>query len=244
MPPPRALLLDLDDTILDDNAGVESSWQTVCEGAAARLGLPDAAALVTSIRAYADEYWRDPGRHREGRLDLRAARRVIVAQALRAHGRNDPAEVARVGEEYSALREAAYCPLPGAIETLAELRAMGLRMALLTNGAAVAQRSKVDRFELARYFDGIFIEGEFGCGKPDPRVYGAALALLEARPDEAWMVGDNFEWEVVAPKELGLGAVWVDAAGAGPPPGSAVRPDHTVRSVCELPELLRAAGYA
>ena len=50
------------------------------------------------------------------------------------------------------------------------------------------------------------------------------------------MVGDNLEWEVVAPQRLGIYAIWHDGYGAGLPPGCPIRPDRIIRS---LPELLR-----
>ncbi|HKY21840.1 MAG TPA: hypothetical protein VJM31_11550 [Vicinamibacterales bacterium] len=34
---PRALLLDLDDTILDDSSSVDGCWREACVGEAARL---------------------------------------------------------------------------------------------------------------------------------------------------------------------------------------------------------------
>jgi putative hydrolase of the HAD superfamily len=49
------------------------------------------------------------------------------------------------------------------------------------------------------------------------------------------MVGDNLEWEVVAPQRLGIYAIWYDGYGIGLPPGSPIRPDRIIRS---LPELL------
>jgi putative hydrolase of the HAD superfamily len=124
------------------------------------------------------------------------------------------------------------------------LRASGHRLALLTNGAAVAQRRKITRFELADLFDSILVEGELGFGKPDERVYARALSALDVKPSEAWMVGDNLEWDVAAPQRLGLRGVWIDARGRGLPAGSAVRPDHIVRSLAELRSLIQAFGGA
>ena len=57
-------------------------------------------------------------------------------------------------------------PLPDAIDTVRWLRESGRRLALLTNGAAVAQRRKIARFELADLFDAILVEGELGSESP------------------------------------------------------------------------------
>ena len=94
-------------------------------------------------------------------------------------------------------------PLPDAIETVRWLRESGRRLALLTNGAAAAQRRKIARFEIADLFDAILVEGELGFGKPDERVYLRALNALGVTPADAWMVGDNLDFDVAAPQKLG-----------------------------------------
>jgi putative hydrolase of the HAD superfamily len=83
-------------------------------------------------------------------------------------------------------------------------------------------------------FDAIFVEGELGFGKPDPRVDELALSRLGVSPAEAWMVGDHLEFDVAAPQQLGIYGVWVDARSKGVPRDSRVRPDRTVRSIAEL----------
>lgn len=78
-----------------------------------------------------------------------------------------------LADSYTALREEreeTIAPFPGAIETLHRFRDKGVRPGL-TNGRAETQRAKVDRFGLDSLFDFVLIEGEFGVGKPDERVY-------------------------------------------------------------------------
>ena len=55
------------------------------------------------------------------------------------------------------------------------LKARGVKLALVTNGAAGTQRAKVERFALSDRFDHIQIEGEHGFGKPDERAYLHAM---------------------------------------------------------------------
>jgi putative hydrolase of the HAD superfamily len=89
-------------------------------------------------------------------------------------------------------------------------------------------------FGLGRYFDRVLIEGELGVGKPHPRVYTIALATLACRPEEAWSIGDNLEWDVVGPQRLGIYGIWIDGRGKGWPAESAARPDRMVRSITDL----------
>jgi putative hydrolase of the HAD superfamily len=231
---PRAVLLDLDDTILDDSGNVSHCWMQACVAHAGELGAIDPAALHAAIERTRAWFWSDPERHRQGRLDLDAARREVVRASLAEIGLEVQGLAERIAEHYRAQRHMGLEPLEDAIETVRWLRESGCRLALLTNGAAAAQRSKVVRFQLASLFDLILIEGELGYGKPDPRVYKIALDELEAPPRDTWMVGDNLEWDVAAPQRLGIYGIWVDRSGTGIPAGNGARPDRIVRSLSEL----------
>jgi putative hydrolase of the HAD superfamily len=188
---PKAILLDLDDTILAFSASADPCWQRVCERFARRIGGITPEELLGTIKKSRARFWEDPERHRWGRLNPDRARREIVAAALLRLNIDAPALAGEIADSYSLEREETIRPFPGAIETLQHLRDRGVRLALITNGSAEAQRRKIDRFGLASILDCILIEGEFGVGKPDESVYLYALDQLGARPEEAWMVGDN-----------------------------------------------------
>jgi putative hydrolase of the HAD superfamily len=156
---------------------------------------------------------------------------------LEAGGKTVPA--AEIGDtmadKFTLIRDEELSVFPGAHETLDSLKQLGVRLALVTNGAAEPQRAKVNRFALEERFDHVQIEGEHGFGKPEERAYVHAMEALGVGPRETWMVGDNLEWEIVAPQRLGIYAVWYDGYATGLPPGCQIRPDRIIRS---LPELL------
>jgi FMN phosphatase YigB (HAD superfamily) len=63
---PRAILLDLDDTILDDSTNVDMCWREACAAGADELGHLDLQVVQEAIRKTSRWYWSDPDRHREG----------------------------------------------------------------------------------------------------------------------------------------------------------------------------------
>lgn len=231
---PQAVLLDMDDTILADSDSTDRCWQTVCQGFSSRLlgHAPD--ALLAAIQEYREWFWSDAERHRRGRLNLGAARQEIVTEALLRLGIEPFALAAAMAQTYSALREATLRPFPGALESLEWFRHRKVRLALLTNGGAVPQRHEIRKWGLAPFFDCIVIEEEFGVGKPDARVYRHALDQLGVTPQDAWMVGDNLEWDVAAPQELGIYGIWVDLMGVGVPTSSAVQPNRLIQTLSDL----------
>ncbi len=231
----KALLVDLDDTLLDYSGGAAASWEEACRTAAGPAGL-DVDRLVAAVVATRRWFWADPERHRRERVDMVGAWRKIAAHALESLGEAAGSLAPAIAEEFAARRRAALSLLPGALGALEELGRRGVPLALVTNGDAGQQREKIERFDLARFFRVILIEGEFGKGKPDEAVYRHALEALDAPARESWMVGDNLEWDVAAPQRLGLRAAWVDGPGHGLPPGSAVRPDRVLRAFREVLE--------
>ena len=235
---PRAILFDLDDTIL--SFGRRS---LVLEALAARTPAlfapltPKAAADAMEARFKA--FWSDQERHKAWRPRLAQARRMLVAEAFEDLNKAGASGLTRdqayaFADAFHAYRETEAKLFPGALETIDALKAAGVLLALVTNGKADTQRPKVERFDLARRFDHIQIEGDHGFGKPEERAYTHAMQALGVEAHETWMVGDNLEWEVAAPQALGIFAIWHDHLGDGLPEDSPIKPDRIVRSIAEL----------
>lgn len=230
---PPAMLIDMDDTILTLTATSTRCWAELCATYAPRLGV-DEATLAQTLAVVRADYWRDRTRHRAGRLDLLGSRRKILDLTLTQVGRPDPDLAAEMAHSFTEAQLGSLEAFPGAVDAVRALRARGVKLALITNGEAREQRRKITRFDLAPLFDCVIVEGEFGAGKPDPAVYAHALDSLGATPDQAWMVGDNLEWEVAVPKQLGLYTVWVDFAQQGLPPDALAQPDRIIHNLAEL----------
>lgn len=239
---PRAMLIDMDETILSAYGRPDIAWNNVTSEFASEFAplLPQqvAAAIVDSGRKFwatAEAAWR---------LKLAEARHVVVRDgfaALAAAGRPALSTdlATRLADRFTAYREEEMFVFPGAHDAIDALKAHGVKLALVTNGAAGPQRAKVERFALTHRFDHIQIEGEHGFGKPDERAYLHAMEVLGVTAPETWMVGDNLEWEVEAPQRLGIYAIWIDVHGEGLPSDSTVRPDRVIRSLTELLPLER-----
>ena len=234
---PRAMLIDMDDTILSAYGRPEIAWNNVAAEFAAEFGPLTPQQVATAVLDSARKFWADAGA--EWRLKLDEARRIVVAgricRACRRRPRACPTDLAvRLANRFTAYREEEMFVFPGAHDAIDALKARGVKLALVTNGAAGAQRAKVERFALSHRFDHIQIEGEHGFGKPEERAYLHAMQALGVTASETWMIGDNLEWEVVAPQRLGIYAIWIDVHGDGLPAGSTVKPDRIIRSLTEL----------
>jgi len=233
----RAVLFDLDDTLVAFEAVSLSSRVQVCREYAQTSGRTSVQQLFETIKKHSDWYWADDTRHRDGRLDIKAARRSIVSAAFSEIGLPQT-EAASLADRYSAARLDNMYLYPGVESTLQTLCDRRFTMALLTNGESATQREKIRRFGLGKYFSHIFIEGEMGFGKPERETYQKALADIGVSPEETYMVGDNLQWDVAAPQALGIRSIWYDYKGAGLPPDAPAVPFKTILNITELPDIL------
>ncbi len=231
---PGALLLDLDDTILAFDAVADDCWRTLCDRYAPEMPGVTTDSLFAAIARSRRWFWSDAQRHRAGRQDLVSARRQVVARAFDELGLGLESVAVRLADANYQQRDELVTPFTGAVEALAELRRRGIELALITNGDARYQRAKIERFDLARHFACIVIEGEFGVGKPAAAVFLHALQALGRGPQDAWMVGDSLEFDIVPALTLGMRAVWIDRTRKGPPLEFPWRPSRSIATLTEL----------
>jgi HAD superfamily hydrolase (TIGR01549 family) len=89
-------------------------------------------------------------------------------------------------------------------------------VALVTNGPPDIQRLKLEQTGLADHFSAVVISGELGLGKPDPEVFLHAAGSLGVRPQEAVMVGDSWERDIEGALGAGLSAIWISHGREAP----------------------------
>ncbi|SFJ70123.1 putative hydrolase of the HAD superfamily [Bosea sp. OK403] len=236
---PKAILLDLDDTIITEGDRLAILLEVAEEFAAALKPHPP-SDVADRLDAALQAFWSSTSSAKAARLGkagfgIRQARESIIAQTFQILGLTGMPDIAvQFCHRFSDLRARNTGIFPGARETIESLKAAGVLLALVTNGATDIQRAKIARFNLAVLFNHIQIEGEHGFGKPEEIAYMHAMQVLEVEPSETWMVGDNLEWEVAAPQRLGIYGIWHDHLRRGLPAGNEIRPDRIITHLAEL----------
>jgi 2-haloacid dehalogenase len=129
-------------------------------------------------------------------------------------------------------------PFPEVPAMLKAVRAAGYRTAILSNGSPPMLASLVGKSGLATEFDSILSVEEVGVYKPHPSVYQLAVDRL-AVPKEAIAFSSSNGWDAYGASAFGMRVVWCNRYGQRRErlPG---QPDFEVRSLAELPPLLRA----
>ncbi len=146
---------------------------------------------------------------------------------------DDPALRERLMGLY--LRLSAY---PEVSETLARLKAGGLKLAILSNGSPKMLSAAVENAGIAKLLDAVLSVEEVGIFKPHPSVYQLAVDRLRVRPDEICFVSAN-SWDAFSAKAYGLRVAWCNRFGQAPERIPAL-PDGEIRTLAELPEIVGA----
>jgi len=196
MPKLRAIAFDLDDTLYPEREYALSGFRAVAEWAEAALGLPW-SQVYAELQSLFES----------------GVRRNSFNRWL--EGRGLPPD-AWLSEMVNCYREhlPLLAPFPGVVELLENLYG-SYRMAILTQGYAAGQRSKIKALGIEHYFEPILIldETEREQWKPSRQAFERLLAELKVGSDEVAYIGDNPEKDFYGARQLGIFTVRVRRPG-------------------------------
>lgn len=127
---------------------------------------------------------------------------------------------------------------PDARPALERLRAMGLKLAILSNGAPRMLAAAAETAGLAPLLDEVISIEDVAVYKPSPAVYRLAPDRLGLWPAEIAFVSAN-GWDACGARASGLRVAWCNRAGQ-PRERIPDPPDAEIRSLAELPDLIKA----
>jgi HAD superfamily hydrolase (TIGR01509 family) len=211
----RLLLLDLDNTLADREAGVR-----VWAGAAAAIWAPnddDAAAWLI-------EEDRDGFRSRTDLFTAVKGRFALIEPV------ND-----LVAEFRRSLRGVLPPIDPEVVRRLGELRGAGWKLGVVTNGEAAGQTAKLERLGVFELVDACCISGELGIRKPDPRIFEIAAQRCGAALENAWMIGDS-PADIEGARNAGIRSIWLSRGRSWEDRGYA--PDRVADSLVDALDLI------
>lgn len=235
----KLLIFDLDNTLINYGGVTRKAWELTCINGKEKYGFDcDVVDMVDEIMRVNDQLWEDEKRRPKGNFSFYELRMMVVKEALFHLGIEDNMIISDLVLHYDKYKEEAIYVFEDVFSTLEELKKRGYLIALLTNGDSQTQRKKLKRFKMEKLFDGIFIDGEQGVGKPEKEAYDNVLNHFHILANEACMIGDHYLWEVVAPKTYGLKAIWVNRGKLGLSYTENIEADRVIKNICELLDIL------
>jgi phosphoglycolate phosphatase len=169
-----AALLDLDGTLLDTLPDLASAANAM----RVELGLPPLAQDV--IATYIGK-----GTRNLVRRALAHSLQASVDEAQVDHG------LEIFERAYQLVNGDKSLPYPGAVEGVMALRALGLRLAIVTNKPQAFTLPLLQRTGLAGFFEHAVCGDTCARRKPDPMPMLHACALLNIKPAQALVIGDS-----------------------------------------------------
>jgi FMN phosphatase YigB (HAD superfamily) len=97
----------------------------------------------------------------------------------------------------------------GVLEALADAKARGWSLGIVTNGDADVQARKLAASGLDAVVDSVCISGAEGIHKPDQRLFALAAERAGAALTSGWMIGDNPQADIAGARSAGLRTVWL-----------------------------------
>ena len=168
---------------------------------------------LCSMMGKYDDFWE---------LTIRALDTTLEEHALAS---NDKVR-ARLLSLYSEL--SAYQEVP---EVLANLKAAGHRLAVLSNASPSMLVKALDAAGISEWFDELLSVDVLKCYKPTPAVYQLIPDRFDCKPSDVTFFSSN-NWDVSGAGAFGFKTIWVNRAGAAwdKLPGS---PDRIVTAIAE-----------
>lgn len=234
----KAILFDLDDTLLWDERSVKEAFQATCAEAAKHYEI-DTERLEDAVRSEARAMYESfetfpftkkiginpfeglwahftEGKQEEFRKLQSLAptyRRESWTRGLRALGIENEELGGKLGEMFAAERRNRPIVYEETFEVLDQLKGK-YKLLLLTNGSPDLQKEKLAGVpSLASYFDYIVISGDFGHGKPAESIFEHAMSLLNITAEEGVMIGDKLTTDILGSNSVGMRNMWINRHG-------------------------------
>jgi len=255
----KAIIFDLDDTLLWDQRSVKEAFAATCEAARDKYDL-DPERLEEAVRKEATRLYQsyetypftqmiginpfeglwgnfldEDGQFKQLAKVVPAYRKEAWVNGLKELGVDDPDFGEELAERFPEERRKRPFIYEDTFTLLDQLHGH-YQLLLLTDGSPDLQMTKLEITpEISPYFDHILISGAFGRGKPDPAIFEHALSLLGVSAEEALMVGDNLMTDILGANQAGIPSVWVNRHGKR---AGEVKPVYEIKQLLELNELL------
>jgi putative hydrolase of the HAD superfamily len=261
----KSIFFDLDDTLLWDQKSVKEAFAATCKAAEERYGVDpeqleeavreNARKLYASYETYPftqmiginpfEGLWGD---FRDETEDFQKLSKIVPEYRKKAWtlglkdlGIDDPAFGYELGELFPINRRKVPFVYDDTFHILDRLKE-NYRLVLITNGAPSLQNTKLAITpKLVPYFEKIIISGDYGKGKPDKGIFEYALSQLSLQSNEAIMVGDNLNTDILGANHAGIASVWINRENKE---RNEVEPAYEIRKLSDLLEILETVHAA
>ena len=120
-----------------------------------------------------------------------------------------------------------------------EILSQKYKLGVIANQVA-GTKDRLDNWGIGKYFDVVVASAEAECAKPDLKIFNLPLEQAGCKPNEAVMIGDRLDNDIVPAKQLGMKTVWVRQGFAKYQSISneTEKPDFIIDSISDILDIL------
>jgi putative hydrolase of the HAD superfamily len=226
----KAVLFDLDETLIDAPAGLSAAHQAVARKLWDNLREHGVDLDEATVRSRLEEF--DDRMNLETRYDRDEWWPALLSE-LGFRGEVPSRTVEELTKLYWTTYSSASRPYPDAEPTLSYLKEKGYKLGLVTDtdGTPGIKGDRLKRFDFLKIFDVVVIGGEDTREtKPSPEPFLFAASKLGLQAEECAVVGDKPFTDIRGARAAGMRTVWVRRRDWG----IEEQADFTVDSLAEL----------
>lgn len=228
----KLLIFDMDDTLICVDSITKLSWIKTAEDMIEEFHIEgNGTSIGKMIGDVSESIHTDENKRPRGNYSPKEMRSYIIRETFQLLNFNHEEVIDYMVDKYDYYKKALVYVYDDVFETLSLLKQRGYILSMLTNGDSGFQREKINRLGLDTYFDKTFVSGEMGTDKPHKEAYYMICDHFGISPAHTCMIGDNYLWEVAAPKSYGLKAIWVNRDHKEIEDNQS---DYTIKSISEL----------
>ncbi|MBP3562143.1 MAG: HAD family hydrolase [Treponema sp.] len=130
-------------------------------------------------------------------------------------------------------------PFADVANTLETLKKRGYNLGIIAN-QELGTKDRLQQQGILQYIDLVIASAEEGVAKPDEKIFKIALQRAACKSDNAIMIGDRIDNDIIPAKKLGFHTIWIKQ-GFGQYwniTKEEETPDYTVCSLSELCDIL------
>ncbi len=191
----KAIIFDLDNTLLDfmkmKQFAVKAAITAMNE---AGLNVDEGQAYKDIFKLYETKGWEN--------------QQVFDDFLIQHFGKVSNKILAAGIVSYRRAREATLLVYPNVNKTLIQLIKMGIQLAVVSDAPSREAWMRLYYLNLHHVFDPVLTYDDSGAHKPSPKPFEMALNILNVKSDEALMIGDWPDRDVVGASQIGMKTIF------------------------------------
>ena len=226
----KDLFFDLDHTLWDfEKNSIEALNEGYVELSLFSFGVESAENYISNYKKANAWCW---GEYQAGRMQKAELRWRRFSMTLENWGlENDTVLGERLGAHYVETSPYKTHLVKDALKVVEELHERGHRLIMLTNGFEEVQHIKVRQCGLEPFFESVLTSDALGVKKPHPEIFNLALKKTNSKVEDAIMLGDSLESDIIGARDAGWGQVYYN-------PNSIPHNENVLHEVKDLNSIL------